>query len=110
MSEKPWISVCEIEDLIPDTGVCALVNNQQVAIFHSRRLNEVFAVSNFDPVGEANVLSRGIIGSLGDAVVIASPLYKEHYNLRTGECLEKPEYRIPVYPVRVDDGLVQVQV
>jgi len=110
MSEKPWISVCEIEDLLPDTGVCALVNNQQVAIFHSRRLNEVFAVSNFDPVGEANVLSRGIIGSLGEAVVIASPLYKEHYNLRTGECLEKPEYRISVYPVRVDDGLVQVQV
>jgi len=109
MSEKPWISVCEIDDLLPDTGVCALVNNQQVAIFRSRRLNEVFAVSNYDPIGEANVLSRGIIGSIGDEVVIASPLYKEHYNLRTGECLEKPEYNVAVYPVRIDDGLVQVQ-
>lgn len=110
MSEKPWISVCELDDLLPDTGVCALVNKKQVAIFRSRRLNEVFAVSNYDPVGEANVLSRGIIGSIGENVVVASPLYKEHYNLRTGECLEKPEYSVPVFPVRVDDGLVQVQV
>ncbi|WP_039912354.1 nitrite reductase small subunit NirD [Cellvibrio mixtus] len=109
MSEKPWISVCEINDLLPDTGVCALVNKQQVAIFRSRRLNEVFAVSNYDPVGEANVLSRGMIGSIGDEVVVASPLYKEHYNLRTGECLEKPGYKIPVFPVRLDDGLVQIQ-
>ncbi len=110
MNDKPWISVCELDDLLPDTGVCALVNKKQVAIFRSRRLGEVFAVSNYDPVGEANVLSRGIIGSIGDNVVVASPLYKEHYNLRTGECLEKPEYRLPVFPVRVDDGLVQVQV
>lgn len=109
MSEKPWVSVCEFYDLTPDTGVCARVNNQQVAIFHSRRLNEVFAVSNYDPVGEANVLSRGIIGSVGDEVVVASPLYKEHYSLRTGKCLEKPDYAVTVYPVRVDDGLVQIQ-
>ena len=109
MNDKSWISVCELDDLLPDTGVCALVNKQQVAIFRSRRLNEVFAVSNYDPIGEANVLSRGIIGSLGDEVVVASPLYKEHYNLRTGECVEKPEYKISVYPVRVDEGLVQVQ-
>ena len=109
MSEKIWISVCEYQDLLPDTGLCALVNRQQIALFNSRRLNEVFAVSNFDPVGEANVLSRGIIGSIGSEVVVASPLYKDHFNLRTGKCLEKPEYTISVYPVRVEDGLVQVQ-
>lgn len=109
-SEKLWISVCGVDDIFPDTGVCALVEEQQVAIFHSRRLNEFFAVSNFDPIGEANVLSRGIIGSMGDDVVIASPLYKEHFNLRTGECMEKPEFKINVYPVRVDDSSIQVQI
>jgi len=109
MSEKIWISVCELDDILPDTGVCALVKEQQVAIFRSRRLNELFAVGNYDPIGEANVLSRGMIGSIGDEVVIASPLYKEHFNLRTGECVEKPEYQIPVYAVRVEDGLVQIQ-
>lgn len=103
-----WVSVCEVEDLLADTGICALVHQQQVAIFYSRRLKEYFAVSNYDPIGEANVLSRGIIGSIGDAVVIASPLYKQHFNLRTGECLEKPEYTIPTYSVRIQNGWIQV--
>jgi nitrite reductase (NADH) small subunit len=103
-----WTSVCEVSDLLPDTGVCALINQKQIAIFHSRRLNEYFAIGNYDPIGEANVLSRGIIGSIGDAVVVASPLYKQHFNLRTGECLEKPEHTIPTYAIRVQDGLVQV--
>lgn len=105
---EDWVSVCEVTDLMPDTGVCALINNKQVAIFYSRRLNEYFAASNYDPISGANVLSRGIIGSLGEAVVIASPLYKQHFNLRTGECLEKPEHIIPIYPVRVENGQVQV--
>ena len=109
MSEKNWISVCFEDDLLEDTGVCAKVKNQQVAIFKSRRLKELFAISNFDPIGEANVLSRGILGSLGDEVVVASPLYKEHYNLRTGECLEKPEYAVQVYSVKVENGVVMVE-
>ena len=73
------------------------------------RLNQLFAVSNYDPIGEANVLSRGIIGSLGDEVVVASPLYKEHYSLRTGECLEKPEYCLDVFPIKVENGVVHIQ-
>lgn len=103
-----WISVCDVNDLSPDTGVCALVNKKQIAIFHSRRLNEYFAIGNYDPIGEANVMSRGILGSIGDAVVVASPLYKQHFNLRTGDCLEKPEHRVPTYPIRIQDGQVQI--
>lgn len=103
-----WQSVCKASDLLPDTGVCALVNQQQVAVFHVHRLQEFFAVSNFDPVGKANVLSRGMIGSLGESIVVASPLYKQHFDLRTGGCLEKPECKIRTYPVRVHQGVVQV--
>ena len=109
MSEKNWIGVCFEEDLLEDTGVCAKVNDKQIAIFKSRRLQQLFAISNYDPVGEANVLSRGILGSIGDAVVVASPLYKEHFNLVTGECLEKPEYKVDVFPVRIKEGQVQIQ-
>lgn len=104
-----WIKVCEENDLLADTGICALVNNQQVAIFKSRRLNELFAVSNYDPIGDANVLSRGIIGSIGEAVVVASPLYKQHFNLRTGDCLEQPEHKLDVYSVRIQDGWIEVK-
>lgn len=103
-----WISVCAETDFFPDTGLCALINQQQIAIFYSHRLNEYFAVSNYDPIGKANVLSRGILGSIGDEVVVASPLYKQHFNLRTGECLEKPEYSLRVYPVRCLNGEIQV--
>lgn len=109
MSEKNWIQVCSEKDLLNDTGVCAKVNNQQIAIFKSGKLNELFAISNYDPIGEANVLSRGIIGSIGEQIVVASPLYKEHYNLHTGICVEKPEYAVQVYPVKIENGVVQIQ-
>lgn len=105
-----WTKVCEVGDLFPDTGVCALVNGQQVAIFFSHRLDEYFAVSNFDPIGEANVLSRGMMGSIGDAVVVASPLYKQHFDLRSGQCVEKPEYTLAIYKVRASDGWIEISV
>jgi nitrite reductase (NADH) small subunit len=105
-----WINVCDQSDLAPDTGLCALIKQQQIAIFYSRRLEEIFAINNYDPIGKANVLSRGIIGSLGDAVVVASPLYKQHFDLRTGECLEAPEHKVGVYPVRIHEDAIQVQI
>lgn len=107
--EQTWITVCQLADLAPDTGLCALVNQQQIALFYCDRLKEVFAIGNYDPIGKANVLSRGIIGSIGDAVVVASPLYKQHFDLRTGACLESPEHRATVYAVRIVDGMIQVQ-
>lgn len=103
-----WIGVCSENDLVPNSGLCAKVNGQQVAIIYSKHLNEVFAIGNYDPIGKANVLSRGIIGSIGDDVVVASPLYKQHFNLRTGECIDSPDHSVPVYPVQIVDGKVQV--
>ena len=110
MSQQDWIYICEIDELIPDTGACALVNDEQVAIFRQGAKDQLFALSNFDPIGRANVISRGIIGSLGDDLVVASPLYKQHFNLMTGQCIEDPEYRLKTYPVRRIDGQVQLQV
>jgi nitrite reductase (NADH) small subunit len=107
-AEAQWISVCAETDFFPDTGLCALINQQQIAIFYAHRLKEYFAISNFDPIGKANVLSRGILGSIGDQVVVASPLYKQHFNLRTGQCLEKSEFQLEVYPVRCVNGEIQI--
>lgn len=109
-SEQQWVEVCAKADLPPNSGLCALINQQQVAIFYSKTLDEVFAVGNYDPIGKANVLSRGIIGSLGDQTVVASPLYKQHFDLRTGECLESPEHSVPVFAVTIEDDVVKVQV
>jgi assimilatory nitrate reductase catalytic subunit len=100
--------VCRLEDIVPETGVCALVGGEQVAVF---RLNQddVYAVGNHDPFSRANVLSRGIVGDLGGDVVVASPVYKQHFSLLTGRCIEDASVRIPVYAARVEQGWVLVE-
>jgi len=103
-----WAEVCQLNDIAPDTGVCALVEGQQVAIFRQAGSDRLFAIGNFDPVGQVNVLSRGLLAQLGDRLTVASPLYKQHYCLETGQCLEKPELSVPVFQVRLDAGKVLV--
>jgi nitrite reductase (NADH) small subunit len=103
-----WLTICSIEDLAPNVGVCALVADQQVAIFRCTRTDSLYAISNYDPIGKANILSRGIIGSIDGKLCVASPLYKQHFDLKTGECLEAPEHKIATFAVRLQDGAVQV--
>ena len=103
-----WQEVCSVDDLQPDSGVCALVKGQQVAIFYMPKDKAVYAINNFDPFGCANVLSRGLIGDINGQPVVASPLYKQHFNLQTGVCLEDETVTIPTYAVRIENGSVQV--
>lgn len=103
-----WVSVCALSDITPGTGVCALHGGEQVAIFRVAANDVVYAVSNFDPFSKANVLSRGITGSLGGRIMVASPMYKQHFDLKTGECLEDADVSLKVYPVRVTSGLVEL--
>jgi len=106
MSE--WIDVCGADDLQPDSGVCALVNGRQVAIFYLPKEQAVFAIGNYDPIGQANVLSRGMIGDINGQIVVASPLYKQHFNLQTGVCVEDAAVSVPVYPIRIENGRVAI--
>ena len=102
-----WIAVCRLSDIVPNTGVCALVGGSQVAIF--RVDNAVYALSNHDPFSRANVLARGIVGDLKGELVVASPVFKQHFALASGVCLEDPGVRVRVFPARVEDGAVWVQ-
>ena len=101
------VRVCRLEDIVPDTGVCALVAGEQVAVF--RVEEKVYAVGNRDPFSRANVLSRGIVGDLKGELVVASPVYKQHFSLLSGRCVEDPAVRIPVYGARVEGGSVVVE-
>ena len=101
------VRVCKLEDIVPDTGVCALVGGEQVAVF--RVQEKIYAVGNRDPFSRANVLSRGIVGDLGGELVVASPVYKQHFSLLTGRCLEDGAARIPVYTARVEEGFAVVE-
>jgi nitrite reductase (NADH) small subunit len=105
-----WKDVCSADDLQPDSGVCALVAGQQVAVFYKVKEQAVYAIHNYDPIGKANVLSRGMIGDVKGEPVVASPLYKQHFSLKTGVCIEDEQICVPVYPVRLHNGRVEIQV
>jgi nitrite reductase (NADH) small subunit len=101
--------VCGLADLIPDRGAAALLpGGEQVAVFRTAA-GEVFALSNIDPYSRAAVLSRGIVGDLRGVPVVASPMHKQHFELRTGECVEDRTVSVRVYPVRVEAGRVVVE-
>jgi len=101
------IKVCLVAELPVNLGVGALVKGQQVAVFKLKS-GDIYAVGNFDPFSEANVLSRGLVGDLQGQKVVASPIYKHHYNLATGECLEDQSVKIPAYSVVVQDEYVYI--
>jgi len=96
--------VCRLDEIVPSSGVCALLNGRQVALF--RVDDRVYAIDNFDPFSKANVLSRGIVGDLKGELVVASPVYKQHFSLTSGRCVEEPDVRVSVHPVAVEDGYV----
>jgi len=95
------LRVCALEDIVPNAGVAALVDGEQVAIF---RLDDdsVHAIGNRDPFSGANVLSRGIVGDLNGELVVASPVYKQHFSLRTGRCIEDASVSVPIYRALVE--------
>ena len=108
---QQWIEVCALADILPNTGVCALIGEQQVALFHviEQQAARVFAIGNYDPNAQASVLSRGLVGNLGERIVVASPIYKQHFDLQTGECLEAPQHSVPAYAARISDDRVWIK-
>jgi nitrite reductase (NADH) large subunit len=105
--ERPWRFVCEFDEILSDAGVAALIDGKQIAIF--RVGDNVHALANFDPHSDANVLSRGLVGDVQAEPVVASPIYKHHFSLITGRCIEDADMSVPVYPARVTDGRVWVK-
>ncbi len=105
------VILCHQDDLVAGSGVCALLGSAQIALFWLPECDPpLYAIGNHDPLGGANVLSRGIVGDVNGELVVASPLYKQHYALRSGRCLEDPAVAVPVYKVQLRDGQVLCEV
>ncbi|MBB5832872.1 nitrite reductase small subunit NirD [Brachybacterium aquaticum] len=101
-----WVKLCPLTDLEVERGRAALVDGEQVALFLLAD-GDVRAVDNHDPYSGANVISRGIVGSRGDRPTVASPMYKQIFDLRSGTCVDtqgKEFRRLRVWPVRTLDG------
>jgi len=108
MNELDWVDVCALDDLTPNTGVGALIEHQQIAIFRVGAEKRVYALSNQDPFSQAFVMSRGIIGDLQGERVVASPIYKQHFSLATGRCLEDKDQKLLVFPSKIENGRVWI--
>jgi assimilatory nitrite reductase (NAD(P)H) small subunit (EC 1.7.1.4) len=104
-----WVNICNIDDILPQTGVCALLGHEQVAIFRPYHDERVFAISNIDPFFRASVLSRGIIAEHNGELWVASPLKKQRFRLSDGLCMEDESHSIAHFDVRVKDGQVQLK-
>jgi nitrite reductase (NADH) small subunit len=102
-----WTDVCGFDQLTPGRGVAALVQGRQVALFRLAD-DSLYALSNFDPFSQAYVLSRGIVGSKGDVPKVAAPIFKQNFDLRTGQCLDDPSVSVASFPVRIVDGRVEI--
>ena len=108
LPENQWIDVCHLDDITPNTGVGALIAGQSVALFRVGNEKRIYALSNKDPFSQANVMARGIIGDLQGERVIASPIYKQHFSLATGRCLEDKDQKLLVFPTKIENGRVWV--
>ncbi len=108
---KAWQPVCTRRDLVADSGVVALVDGRQVGLFYLPAVagETLYAIDNRDPKSGANVIGRGIVGHLAGELVVTSPLYKQHFRLRDGVCVEYPEQSLRAWPVRFNGDAVEVQ-
>ena len=106
-----WTAVCTVRQLVPERGVAVLVGDRQVALFlvTGESGSFVHAVGHRDPFSGANVIARGLLGSVGDRDTVASPMYKHVFDLVTGECLTDPSGRLPVHRTWVAGGVVYVE-
>ncbi|OUS30323.1 nitrite reductase small subunit [Gammaproteobacteria bacterium 45_16_T64] len=109
-NNNQWVPVCDASDLTSNIGICAKVDNKQVAIFKLEAAGEIklYGIDNHDPFSGSNVLSRGLVGDLKGQDVVASPIYKQHYNLETGQCLEDDDVKLTVYSVRDNAGKIEI--
>lgn len=108
---KQWEDICTTADLLPNIGVCALFEGNQVAIFKvidSSGIEQLFAINNYCPFSETNTISRGLVGSIDGKTVIASPIYKQHFNLSTGVCVEDESVKLNIYSVRLEGSTIQL--
>jgi nitrite reductase (NADH) small subunit len=101
--------ICRVEHLVAERGVAALVDGHQVAVFLLAS-GELHAVDNLDPCSGAHVMSRGLVGDAGGIATVASPLYKQRFDLTTGRCLDADVEPLAVHEAIDIDGVVHVRV
>jgi nitrite reductase (NADH) small subunit len=108
--QTTWQIACHIEDIPEDGGACVLLNGEQIAIYNFSRRNEWFATQNLCPHKHQMALSRGMIGTQGNEPKVACPFHKKTFSLKTGKCLSGDDYEIKTYSIKIEEGMVLIEI
>lgn len=108
-SDLRWVPVGHADDFPIDGGATVKYGKSQIAVFNFASRGEWYATQNMCPHKRAFVLSRGIMGSVGEEPKIACPLHKKTFSLKSGESLQGEEYRIKTFRAKVEAGRVYVE-
>lgn len=102
-----WQDICALSELNPGEGVCALVQDQHLALFLLRS-GQLFALDNHDPLGKANSVFRARIDEESRTLALEAAGQKRRYCLHSGRNLEQQEVSLATFPVRVKNNRVQL--
>jgi nitrite reductase (NADH) large subunit len=108
-AQPQWVAVGRVADFPLEGGAAIKYGQVQIAVFHFTSRGQWYATQNMCPHKRAFVLSRGIIGSQGEVPKVACPLHKKTFSLESGECLSGDEMSVKVFPVKVIDDQVYLQ-
>jgi nitrite reductase (NADH) large subunit len=107
--EVEWVRVVRADQVPHDGGVTVLHGDLQIAVFHFASRGQWYATQAMCPHRKDMVLARGLLGSQEGEPKVACPLHKKTFSLESGAGLSDPQYRAQVFPVKVEDGEVYVE-
>jgi nitrite reductase (NADH) small subunit len=105
-----WVEVSTLGELQPDSAVSVTLGRLQLAVVRVGNGDGVYAIDSFDPFAKAYLLGRGSVGERAGVPELRSPFGRHHFSLLSGECRENAAVQVPVYPARVREGRIEVQV
>lgn len=105
-----WALACYADDVPENGGACVKLRDEQIAVYNFSRRGEWYATQNLCPHKQQMVLSRGMIGSIGQECEpkVACPFHKKAFSLLSGECVSGEDYQIKTYPVKIEAGKVYI--
>lgn len=98
-----FVTVAQSADIPDGAGECVRVAGRDIALF--RTGEELHAIDNTCPHAGAPLCDGYLDGS-----VVTCPWHCWQFDVTNGECLTVSGLEVQRYPVRVENGEVQVQV
>jgi nitrite reductase (NADH) small subunit len=93
---------------LKNSGACIKYKTKQIAVFNFTRTSKWYASQNLCPHKMEMVLSIGMIGNKEDVPKVSCPLHKKNFSLEDGSNLAGEDYKIAVYPVKIENENVYI--